>query len=170
MALLCDWIVREGVFVLALAAVQRFQRTEFLPCTRSARCRTGLCHCLSFPIAQMFFIMSQTMLMPAEMELVDDIIPRQISPPAFITEIESRFNSSPYLAVRSISCGFSQGRLVIRGCVPTFHTKQVALSVVRSVLPLDEILDLIEVTPLGQLSDPGSSDTIHRRTLPVKAR
>ncbi len=52
---------------------------------------------------------------------------------------------SPYLAVRELKCIYHDGALMVRGSVPTYHTKQVAFALLRRVVNLKDIADGIEV-------------------------
>jgi BON domain-containing protein len=62
-----------------------------------------------------------------------------------VRQIEGRLRASPYLSLRRVSCLRRQGRLVLRGRVPTYYVKQLAQSIVRSICPEREIVDQIEV-------------------------
>ena len=47
--------------------------------------------------------------------------------------VEKRLSESMYVALRTVSCHFSEGMLTLRGSVPTFYTKQVVLSLVEDL-------------------------------------
>ncbi|HEX4145473.1 MAG TPA: hypothetical protein VHY91_18350 [Pirellulales bacterium] len=57
---------------------------------------------------------------------------------------------SPYLPLRTLSCGLDQGVLTVGGCVPTFYLKQLAVAELMQRLCICEINDLIEVTLPGE--------------------
>jgi osmotically-inducible protein OsmY len=62
-----------------------------------------------------------------------------------VHQIEGRLHGSQYSSVRTVSCLYRQGKLVLRGRVPTFYAKQLVHSVVRSICQVEEIVDQIEV-------------------------
>jgi hypothetical protein len=49
------------------------------------------------------------------------------------------------LSVRSVTCQSRDGRLVLRGRVPTFYVKQIVHALVRSVCESVEVVDRIDV-------------------------
>jgi len=64
-----------------------------------------------------------------------------------VAEISLRHN--PYLALKSISCDYRDGVLVLRGCLPAYHLKQLAQEVVAHLHGVDRIDNQIEVvTPI----------------------
>lgn len=64
---------------------------------------------------------------------------------SLVHQIEIRLHTSPYLSLRQVTCSWWQGRLVVRGRVPTFYVKQVMQSIVRSICESTEIIDEVEV-------------------------
>jgi osmotically-inducible protein OsmY len=58
---------------------------------------------------------------------------------------ESRLRGNSYLALQHISCEFRGGVLTLRGRLPTFYLKQVALAAVALVEGVERIDDQIEV-------------------------
>jgi hypothetical protein len=46
---------------------------------------------------------------------------------------ESKLRRSGYLAMRHLSCELRAGALTLRGCLPSYYLKQVALAVVATV-------------------------------------
>jgi len=54
--------------------------------------------------------------------------------------------TSPHRPLRSLSCELDNGVLKIRGCLPTFYLKQLAVAELTRNLCGCEIRDLIEVT------------------------
>jgi len=60
-------------------------------------------------------------------------------------QAESRLRSNSYLALKNVSCDFQQGRLVLRGCLPTYYLKQLAQEVVAHVEGVDQIVNQINV-------------------------
>lgn len=65
-----------------------------------------------------------------------------------VAAIGERLQNSPYLSLRRLTCGLWQGKLVLRGQVPTFYLKQVAQSIARS-LWTNDILDEVKVAGPG---------------------
>jgi len=59
---------------------------------------------------------------------------------------ESRLLHNPYLALKTISCEYRDGNLILRGCLPTYYLKQVAQATVASVEGVERIVNLIDVT------------------------
>jgi osmotically-inducible protein OsmY len=57
-----------------------------------------------------------------------------------------RLLSSPYVALHDLRCEFCDGRLTLRGRVPTLHTKQIAISLARELEGVVAIVDRMEVT------------------------
>jgi len=51
----------------------------------------------------------------------------------------------PYLALRRISCECRDGRLISRGCVPSFYLKQIAQATVAKVDGVSEVENQLEV-------------------------
>jgi osmotically-inducible protein OsmY len=58
---------------------------------------------------------------------------------------EARLRKSSYFALRNITCNFSDGRLILQGCVPSYYLKQLALRIVDSFEGVCEIINDIEV-------------------------
>jgi hypothetical protein len=58
---------------------------------------------------------------------------------------ERRLRRNAYLAVRDISCEFHGGVLTLRGCLPTYHLKQIALTAVAVIEGVERIDDQILV-------------------------
>ena len=76
----------------------------------------------------------------------------------YVAAIGERLRTSPYLSLRRLTCSLWQGKLVLRGEVPTFYLKQVAQSVARS-LWTNDILDEVKVAgPVAR-----SSRTVGRK-------
>jgi osmotically-inducible protein OsmY len=55
--------------------------------------------------------------------------------------------SSPHHALHAVSCTLRHGVVMLRGCVPSYHAKQMAQAVVFSVDRLLEISNELEVLP-----------------------
>jgi osmotically-inducible protein OsmY len=62
-----------------------------------------------------------------------------------LNEVEMRLRESYFLALRCLTCHFDHGIATLSGRVPTFYTKQVALSVAAKVPGVDEVVDRISV-------------------------
>ncbi|HVA50596.1 MAG TPA: BON domain-containing protein [Pirellulales bacterium] len=58
---------------------------------------------------------------------------------------EERLRGSTFVAIRRLTCDVHEGMLTVRGRVPNFYTKQVALSLLSSVPGVEEITDRVEV-------------------------
>jgi hypothetical protein len=58
---------------------------------------------------------------------------------------------SPYFELRDVSCDFSGGILTLRGCVPSYHLKQLAQASVVEVPGVVEVHNRVEVV-MSQLS------------------
>jgi hypothetical protein len=69
-------------------------------------------------------------------------------------EAESRLRRSGYLAMRHLSCAFRAGVLTLRGRLPSYYLKQVALAVVTTVEGVERIDDQIEVAADAPTSTP----------------
>jgi osmotically-inducible protein OsmY len=59
---------------------------------------------------------------------------------------ERLLRGNAYLALQHISCDFHAGVLTLRGRLPTYYLKQVALTAVAVVEGVERIDDQIEVT------------------------
>jgi len=70
-----------------------------------------------------------------------------LSPPeSGVAELaESRLRSNSYLALKNVSCEYQQGRLILRGCLPTYYLKQLAQEVVARLDGVDQIVNQIDV-------------------------
>ncbi len=62
-------------------------------------------------------------------------------------ELLDRLGKSPYAALRQLSCDFQEGVAILRGTVPTYHTRQVAITLAQSVNGVQMIDDRIRVSP-----------------------
>jgi CheY-like chemotaxis protein len=60
-------------------------------------------------------------------------------------ESERRLRSNPYLALKSISCEYHYGVLLLRGCLPTYYLKQVAQAVVAGIEGVVRVDNQIQV-------------------------
>jgi hypothetical protein len=58
---------------------------------------------------------------------------------------ESRLRRSGYSALQNLSCDFRAGVLTLRGCLPTYYLKQVALALIATVEGVQQIEDRVEV-------------------------
>src|SRR6476469_1114034 len=87
--------------------------------------------------------------MPTTQELNSDpfLAPcRVVERPVGIDELaESRLRSNSYLALKNVSCELSQGRLVLRGSLPSYYLKQVAQEVVAGVAGETLVVNQINV-------------------------
>jgi osmotically-inducible protein OsmY len=56
-----------------------------------------------------------------------------------------RLQHSPYRALRRVTCEFTEGVLALRGCVPTYHYKQLAQVAVAGIAGVQRIINDVEV-------------------------
>ena len=56
-----------------------------------------------------------------------------------------RLQHSPYRALRRVTCEFTEGILLLRGCVPTYHYKQLAQVAVLGIAGVQRIVNEVEV-------------------------
>jgi osmotically-inducible protein OsmY len=66
----------------------------------------------------------------------------QTSPKA---EAERRLRGNPYLALKNVSCGWLDGVLVLRGCLPSYYLKQIAQEAVAGLEGVQRIDNQIQV-------------------------
>lgn len=62
-----------------------------------------------------------------------------------VMEVRIRLSHSPYWSVRQLACEVEQGRVVIRGCVPTYYLKQVAQTVASQTVDKERLVSEITV-------------------------
>jgi hypothetical protein len=65
---------------------------------------------------------------------------------------ERRLRSHPYLALKNVSCGWLDGVLVLRGCLPSYYLKQLAQEAVASLKGVARIDNQIQVVTPALLS------------------
>jgi hypothetical protein len=65
---------------------------------------------------------------------------------------ESRLRRSGYLAMEHLSCAFRDGVLTLRGRLPSYYLKQIALAVVATVEGVERIDDQVEVAAHAAIS------------------
>ena len=58
---------------------------------------------------------------------------------------ERCLRSNPYLTLKSVSCDYLHGVLVLRGCLPTYYLKQLAQEVVGGLEGVERIDNQIDV-------------------------
>lgn len=58
---------------------------------------------------------------------------------------QERLQASSFLAIRGLTCDVHEGMLTLRGQLPNFYTKQVALSLLADLEGVEEITDRVEV-------------------------
>ena len=64
--------------------------------------------------------------------------------------VEGRLQSSPFLPLRYITCEDDNGRVILRGRVPTYYLYALAGSVAESCSGVLGVTNKVEVIPLGQ--------------------
>jgi hypothetical protein len=63
-----------------------------------------------------------------------------------VTELaEARLRASPYPLIRKIFCAYDEGKLVLRGRLPTFFHMQLAQAAVANIPGVGQIVNQIEV-------------------------
>lgn len=67
---------------------------------------------------------------------------------------EKRLQDSPYAALRTITCEFREGTLVLRGRVTSYYLKQLAQETVRSLEGIGGILNVVEARRATNGSSP----------------
>jgi osmotically-inducible protein OsmY len=67
--------------------------------------------------------------------------------------------ASPYREVQKINCLFSNGVMLLRGQVSTFHMKQVAQTILMNIEGVNQIVNSIQVYPTESAELSGSSPT-----------
>jgi hypothetical protein len=88
--------------------------------------------------------MTQALMM--EGSRIANLPPKGLSRHDGVVEtLSRRLRTSPFAAVRYLRCEFRDGVLTLSGRVPTFYTKQIALSLACSSPGVDLIIDLLEV-------------------------
>lgn len=63
--------------------------------------------------------------------------------------IEGRLRTSPFLPLRTVTCEERDGRVTLRGRVPTQYLQTFADSLVRAIDGVREVSNQIEVVPLN---------------------
>jgi osmotically-inducible protein OsmY len=66
---------------------------------------------------------------------------------------QGRLRNSPYMAIRTVSCDFENGVLLLRGRLRSFHYKQLAQEAVRRLAGVEQIVNAIEVIDRGPFPD-----------------
>ena len=69
--------------------------------------------------------------------------------PSLANSVEGRLRTSPFLPLRNVTCEEHDGRVTLRGRVPTQYLQTFACSLVRSIDGVREVSNQIEVVPLG---------------------
>jgi hypothetical protein len=71
------------------------------------------------------------------------------SPPLPSVEEHARcvLAQMPYRALRGISCEWRDGRLTLRGRLPSYYLKQMAQAAVARLPGIDQLVNSIEVVP-----------------------
>ncbi len=77
--------------------------------------------------------------------------------------IREQLSHSPFVALRRLTFRISQGILILNGRVPTFYTKQVALSLASTIEGVEMVIDEIQV---GMQTDPKMIRSSTRRAVP----
>jgi osmotically-inducible protein OsmY len=75
--------------------------------------------------------------------------PPETEPVDLADQAEHALRSSPYLALRNVSCEWQDGVLTLRGCLPTYYLKQVAQAVVARLDGVRQVVNEIDVVCSG---------------------
>lgn len=67
--------------------------------------------------------------------------------PEIVQTAEECLRRSPYPMIRSVSCEYHQGTLVLRGRLPSFYHKQLTQAMVSGLPGVSQVLNLTEVVP-----------------------
>ena len=71
-----------------------------------------------------------------------------IAPPELVEEqARVQLSRNPYLALRNVRCDYCAGVLTLRGCLPSYHLKQVAQAAVAALADVEQVVNQIEVLP-----------------------
>lgn len=62
-----------------------------------------------------------------------------------VMEVRLRLSHSPYWSLRQLACEVEQGRVVVRGTVPTYYLKQVAQTVASQAVEKERLVNEITV-------------------------
>jgi hypothetical protein len=62
-----------------------------------------------------------------------------------VHEAQRRLVESPYFALRTLRCDYHEGILTVRGRVPSFYARQVAVETLKRVPAVEQLVDRIEV-------------------------
>ena len=65
--------------------------------------------------------------------------------PSVAANAQRRLHASPYASLRRVTCHYHKGVLTLRGCVPTFHMKQVTQTIVALVEGVEQVVNRVEV-------------------------
>jgi osmotically-inducible protein OsmY len=68
---------------------------------------------------------------------------------ALCQRVERRLRSNGFLALRGVTCGWNQGKLTLRGQVPTYYLKQLAQAMASQVEGNLELVNAIAVESNG---------------------
>ena len=81
------------------------------------------------------------------------------------SKVLALLRSSSYPELRRLDCTVTNGVLAVRGRLPSFYLKQLALSVIANVAGLDRFDDGIEVPPVSAVSRNRGSSRLDRAHL-----
>jgi hypothetical protein len=71
--------------------------------------------------------------------------PRPLSTQGIAEGAEIQLRSNSYLALKNVSCEYSEGTLTLRGCLPSYYLKQMAQTAVARIDGVKRIVNEIEV-------------------------
>ncbi len=74
----------------------------------------------------------------------------EIRPASTVEVAEARLRGNAYLALRSVSCTYGRGVLTLRGRLPTYYLKQIAIATVSEVEGVERVADEIEVVSVSR--------------------
>jgi len=62
-----------------------------------------------------------------------------------VTAVQDRFQRSPFLPLRKVTCSVHDGVLVLRGRVPTYYLKQLAQTIGTSTDGVQQVINDLRV-------------------------
>jgi hypothetical protein len=62
-----------------------------------------------------------------------------------VMEVRIRLSHSPYWSLRQLACEVEQGRVVVRGTVPSYYLKQIAQTVASQAVDKERLVSEITV-------------------------
>jgi osmotically-inducible protein OsmY len=77
-------------------------------------------------------------------------------------EVEDRARAqllrNPYLALKNVTCEYSDGTLTLRGYLPSYYLKQIAQTIVGNLDGVERLVNVIEVVTAAHRRTERSED------------